>query len=185
MTKPIFNPILSQNFYLKCRGDTSELQSIACQLIFNMKSVAVFLFALLVGALGYNWDHEELECVDEQKLDKAEIEELNDPWEKPTPEDNKVLNDLLECSWKTLGMLNDNGEINWDKILENVGEEIKKNIEQDHSDSGIRTSIVTAGMFQGAVNECREQGFHGSTPGQTAAKAQNCVGEKLGAGISI
>ncbi|KAF2904600.1 hypothetical protein ILUMI_01572 [Ignelater luminosus] len=132
-----------------------ERQNIACQQIINMKFVAVFLFALMVGALGYNWFPEELECVEEQKLDKAEIEALIDPWEKPSPEDNK------------------------DKILELGGEEIKRDIEKDQSDSAMLASMLTAMILQGVVNKCREQEFHGSTPGQVVVKVQNCVKKEV------
>ncbi|KAF2887324.1 hypothetical protein ILUMI_18849 [Ignelater luminosus] len=141
---------------------------------------AVFLSALLVGAFGYTWHPEELECVEEQKLDKAEIESLNDPWEKPTPEDNKVLNDFLECSWKKRGTLNDNGEISWDKIDDILAEILKKDIEENKSDSDeVFASVISGGVLQSLLNTCREQKFHGNTPGQAAAKAQNCIGEKL------
>lgn len=130
--------------------------------------------------MGYEWDPEELECVQEQKLNKAEIETLNDPWDKPTSEDNKVLNDFLECSWKKQGTINENGEINWDKVDDIIAEEVKKNIEDNKSNSAeVISSVIAGGFLQNAVNKCREENIHGSSPGQTAAKVQNCVGIKL------
>lgn len=130
--------------------------------------------------MGYDWEPADLECIDELKLNKAEIETLDDPWDKPTAEDNKDLNDFLECSWKKEGTLKDNGEIDWDKVDDYITQELKKEIEENKSNSEeILANIIAGGIIQNAVDKCREEKIHGSSPGQTVAKSQNCIAAKL------
>lgn len=130
--------------------------------------------------MGYEWDPQDLECVEELKLNKAEIEVHGDAWEKPTAEDDNDLNAFFECSWKKEGTLQDDGEIDWDKVDEFVAEELKKEIQENKSNSEeIMANVIAGGMIQNAIDHCREEKLHGNSPGQTIAKVQNCIAAKL------
>ncbi|KAF2894790.1 hypothetical protein ILUMI_11384 [Ignelater luminosus] len=143
-----------------------------------MKFTSTIFFALLVGVLGYVWNPEELECVEELKLIKAEIEIFDNPWDQPTPENSKIFNDYLECKWKKQGGLKDNSEIEWNKIYDITVDDVKQDMENSSDyDEVVYTEISK--LLNKAINKCREQNIQGDTAGQTVAKVQNCVGQQL------
>ncbi|KAF2895951.1 hypothetical protein ILUMI_10214 [Ignelater luminosus] len=129
----------------------------------------IVCFVVLVGALAFDWDSDELKCVEELGTDKATIERIGD--RKPMPIDNQKFNEFTECSWKKQGLIKKDGTINWDEIHEvilgGVEEKQGRNKNKQAAENAARR----------LVNPCRN--ITGTTRGQTAVKIHNCLDNQL------
>ncbi|KAF2903280.1 hypothetical protein ILUMI_02907 [Ignelater luminosus] len=144
-----------------------------------MKILATFLLVLLAGVSCFQWGPTNLNCLKQLNLSKETIDEVYQPWSKPSPEYNEILNDFLECSWKNSGNLNSNGEIVWDKIDEALSMGAKEHMENSKTDFEKANVVFTTRMIKMAYNSCQEEQIEGDTPGQKVVKIQNCVTDWL------
>ncbi|KAF2891081.1 hypothetical protein ILUMI_14044 [Ignelater luminosus] len=109
------------------------------------------------------------DCIKELNLNKTLIETISN--ELIIPEDNTALNSFLSCTWKNEGTLNENDEINWDKVEKTFA----TSLQQELQELPTLDAIIAGGATASAIKLCKEDGIRGTTPGQTIAKIQNCI----------
>ncbi|KAF2895959.1 hypothetical protein ILUMI_10222 [Ignelater luminosus] len=150
-----------------------------------MRIFTVTFLSVLVGALCYTWEPEELQCLEELKIEKALIEDLNDPTKKPCPEDNEDLKNFLECSWKKNGMLDQDNEINWERVEFLLLRSVRKDFQRGKTETEQAVALVMGGIAKAIIDRCHERNIRAETPGLTIVKIQNCLGDKIRALKSV
>ncbi|KAF2896164.1 hypothetical protein ILUMI_10011 [Ignelater luminosus] len=131
----------------------------------------VFSFAISTEDL--DWSGEELNCVDELKLDKKSIHALNKQF--ITPEDNDDFNNFVECYWKKKGIQHQNGEIDFHKLDELLLIELLK----EYGTGIDESASIVAQIFENALSACKQRCIRGKSHGQTAVKVQNCIAREV------
>ncbi|KAF2895961.1 hypothetical protein ILUMI_10224 [Ignelater luminosus] len=139
----------------------------------------LFFITLMVDVLSYEWDSDELECVEKLNIPKSVVED-NHPFQKTSPEDNTDLNKYYECMWKKSGYLHEDGTFDWDKMLDFFVELQQEDVEKNKSDSD-ETLVANLAItyVKGVINTCRNKHIHGDTHGETAVKVHNCLVEEF------
>lgn len=145
----------------------SSYQSLLLTFLFTL----YFQFANSTDDL--DWSGEELNCVNELKLDKKSIHFLNKQF--ITPEDNEDFNNFLGCYWKKKGIQRENGEIDFHQLDELLLMQLLK----EYGTGIDETATIVAEIFENALTACKLKCIRGKSHGQTAVKVQNCIAREV------
>ncbi|KAF2899772.1 hypothetical protein ILUMI_06414 [Ignelater luminosus] len=96
------------------------------------------------------WKKMDEDCIKELNLNKTLIETISN--ELIIPEDNTALNSFLSCTWKNEGTLNENDEINWDKVEKTFA----TSLQQELQELPTLDAIIAGGATASAIKLCKE-----------------------------
>lgn len=116
---------------------------------------------------------DDLKCIKDLKLDKNYIESIITSSRFP-PEDDPQFNEYFHCHWKVRGIQNDDGTINFYKIVEAIQRIPRNRFDEKYTDdTPVGLEIATV-----AVENCKNIP-KGESDGQTAVQVHNCIEKRV------
>ncbi|KAF2894704.1 hypothetical protein ILUMI_11464 [Ignelater luminosus] len=117
----------------------------------------------------FYFNKEEKDCIKQLDADEDKIENLYLRY--TTPENDTQFNHFMECLWKKLEFLTEDGNINYEK-MKNSPQVLRKTQEDN-----IAILIKIYKLTFDAVSKCESKHtlLKADTAGETAVKVQNCI----------